>query len=139
MAQRFLTLGSLARKDDPPKRKIRKDVNLPDESAGEPVGKLMPGEESRDPKKRGLKSPHANVIFGGDPDDPRWAEHLGRRLEFAKDEDEAAEANRDIEIHMRGGKTFFDETRTDVSPAARRQIKRVNRARTLGNLAKGGK
>lgn len=89
-------------------RKKKGDVNLPDESAGRHIGNLMPGEESRDPKKRRLKSLYSRAIFGGDLDDPRWAEHLGRRLEFAKTDEEAANANRDIEIHMRGGKTFSE-------------------------------
>lgn len=105
-----------------------KDVNLPDEDAGKPIGKLLPGEVSRDHlkqeyrerlrRRRGKRTreddereDRSDIIFGGDADDPRWPEYLGRRLRFAKTDDEAAAANRDIENHQRGGRSFYGEPR----------------------------
>lgn len=68
-----------------PIKRERKDVNLPDEKKGREIGKLLPGEKSKDPIKEGyrksvdrskLANPRSpDVIWGGDADDPRWNEH----------------------------------------------------------------
>lgn len=77
-----------------------KDVNLPDESAGKPVGRLPYGARSKDPlkqsymdrikrknKKAGIlenqQEKQSREIFGGDADDPRWEEHNERVKMFA--------------------------------------------------------
>lgn len=73
----------------------KKDINLPDEKAGKPVGKLPFGVKSKDPMKqeyrdrlRRKREPitddyiqqeeQSRIIFGGDADDPRWDEHNKR-------------------------------------------------------------
>jgi hypothetical protein len=82
------------KKEEPKPRKRMADINLPDESAGTPVGMLLPSEKSkdslkqtyRDSKKKGWRAGEKeppegrwpDIIFGGDPDDPRWYEHNKR-------------------------------------------------------------
>jgi hypothetical protein len=78
--------------EEPPKAKAHpKDVNLPDEKAGKPVGKLGFADKSKDPLKQGYrdrlrKKPldieqeeQSRIIFGGDPDDPRWDDYRNDR------------------------------------------------------------
>lgn len=81
------------------------DVNLPDESAGKPVGQLRFPEKSKDSIKqeyrdrlekrmRREKGPmtdgdiqqeeQSRIIFGGDEDDPRVAEHRERKRTIGK-------------------------------------------------------
>lgn len=79
------TLGALARAEASPK-----DTNLPDEQAGEEVGRLLPGERSQSDLKQRYRDAQQDrptsgnprwpdVIFGGDPDDPRWADYKRRQ------------------------------------------------------------
>lgn len=77
------------------KRVTRVDMNLPDESAGKPVGQLGFAEKSKDSLKQAYrdrlkKKPldiqqeeQSRIIFGGDADDPRWKE-FNERLAASK-------------------------------------------------------
>lgn len=87
----------------------RKDVNLPDDDAGKEVGRLLPGERSKDPVKQRYRDKirtrnkgrdaigfyrnrpaadrdadtqqedQSDIVFGGDADDPRWKQYFAER------------------------------------------------------------
>ena len=73
-----------------------KDTNLSDEDAGKPVGQLGFADKSKDKLKQEYrdhlrKKPldiqqeeQSRIIFGGDPDDPRWKEFNERKAKQNK-------------------------------------------------------
>lgn len=57
-------------------------------------------------------------------------------LENSESDKAAAEENARIEREMRGGKDFFDETRRDISPEARKQARKIRRRRSKAKTSK---
>jgi hypothetical protein len=108
-----------------------RDINLPDEQAGTPVGKLRRDERSKDPLKQGYRedlrkkrtaSPQADdqadIIFGGDPDDPRWDDYL------------APPPTKDVNLPYEG--SVQDQ---DAQAATRRRRKQTRIPQRLRDLA----